>query len=298
MIQYSEVMRLHDHSPQLGIPTMLGRLACILDAVKTKPAKTGYLNCEDEVTIAAVLGGTMGVMRSPMVGLRPGDDPDIFLKGPRNLKKRMDEVVRAVRWHRIAPAFGAGVMATQVDNKMLVDSYKFPIGEFWTSTEDWATTYASPYACGNKVVSQSAPARVTRGLSLPEVKCNGEPPYVLASLNPNGSVSIGTLGRLNPERGFYFPEADVNVHIGRITGNIGIFGYYKSLTVVLDKPLGEFRIWAQDLAGDGAVDITSNVLVDGNKLVFPGELLKNIGLSAATPADLSDPAIVVEIVSK
>jgi len=295
VIQYSKVMRLHDISPQLGIPTMLDRLACILDAVKTKPAKTGYLNCEDEVTMAAVLGGTMGVMRSPMVGLRPGDDPDIFLNGPRNIKQRMDEVVRAVRWQRIAPAFGAGVMATQVDNKMLVDSYKFPAGEFWASTEDWATTYASPYACMHKVVAQEAPARVTRGLPLPEITCEGEAPYVLASLNPNGSVSIGTLGRLSPERGCYFPEADVGLKIGRITGSIGIFGYYKSLTLVLDKPLGEVTIWAQDLAGDGAVDITSKVLVEGNKLVFPGELLKNIGLSASTPGDLSDPALVVEI---
>ena len=295
VIEYSEVMRLHDHSPQLGIPTMLGRTASILDGVKTKPAKTGYLNCEDEVTIAAVLGGAMGVMRSPMVGLRPGDDPDIFLKGPRNLKQHMDEVVRAVRWQRIAPAFGAGVMETQVDTDLLIDSYKFPAGEFWTSTEDWATTYASPYACMNKVVAQQAPARVTRGLPLPEVTCEGEPPYVLAALHPNGSVSIGTLGRLSPERGCYFPEADVSLKVGRIPRNIGIFGYFKSLTMVLDKPPGEFRIWAQDLAGDGAVDITSKVLVKGNTLVFPGGLIKTVGLSAATPGDLSDPALVVEI---
>ena len=298
VIQYSEVMRLHDHSPQLGIPTMLGRLAGILDAVKSKPTKTGYLNCEDEVTMAAVLGGAMGVMRSPMIGLRPGDDPDIFLKGPRNLKQRMDEVVRAVRWQRIAPAFGAGVMVTHVDTRMLVDSYKFPVGEFWTSTEDWATTYASPYACMNKVVAQEAPARVTRELPLPDVKCEGEPPYVVAALHPNGSLSIGTLGRLNPERGCYFPEADVSLHVSRNSGKIGIFGYYKSLTLVSEKPLGEVRIWAQDLAGDGAVDITSKVLVEGNKLVFPSELIKTVGLSAATPGDLSDPALVVEIVNK
>ena len=295
MIQYSEVMRLHDHSPQLGIPTMLGRMAGILDAVKTRPAKTGYLNCEDEVTIAAVLGGTMGVMRSPMVGLRPGDDPDIFLKGPRNVKRRIDEVVRAVRWLRIAPAFGAGVMETHVDAKVLADSYRFPAGEFWTSAEDWATTYASTYASVNKVVSQEAPARVTRGLPLPEVKCEGEPPYVVASLNPNGAISIGTLGRLSRERGCYFPEADVTVRVGRITGKIGIFGYYKTLTLVFDKPLGEVPIWAQDLAGDGAVDITSKVLWEGNRLVFPGDLIKTVGLSAATPGDLSDPAMVVEI---
>jgi hypothetical protein len=148
------------------------------------------------------------------------------------------------------------------------------------------------------VVAQGAPARVTRGLPLPEVTCAGEPPYVLASRNPNGSISIGTLGRLSPQRACYFPEADVSLNIGRITGKIGIFGYYKSLTLVLDKPLGEFRIWAQDLAGDGAVDITSKVLVEGNRFVFPGNLIKTVGLSAASPDDLSDPAMVVEIVNK
>jgi len=298
VIQYSEVMRLHDHSPQLGIPTMLGRMASILDAVKKKPVKTGYLNCEDEVYIAAVLGGTMGIMRSPMVGLRPGDDPDIFLKGPRNLKRRMDEVVRAVRWQRIAPAFGAGVMKTRLDSKVLVDSYKFPAGEFWTSAEDWATTYASPYACVNKVVSQGAPARVTRGLPLPDVKCEGEPPYVLASINPNGAISVGTLGRMNIEQGYYFPEADVSLQAGKVTGKIGIFGCYKSLTLVFDKLPDDFTIWGQDLAGDSAVDITSKVTKDGNKLVFPGDLIKTVGLSAATAGDLSDPGMVVEIVSK
>jgi hypothetical protein len=111
----------------------------------------------------------------------------------------------------------------------------------------------------------------------------------------NGAVSIGTLGRLSPERGCFFPEADVSLKVGRIPRNIGIFGHFKSLTLVLDQPPGEFRIWAQDLAGDGAVDITSKVLVKGNTLVFPGGLIKTVGLSAATPGDLSDPALVVEI---
>jgi hypothetical protein len=227
---------------------MLDRMATILDAVKTHTPKTGYLNCEDEVYIAAVLGGTMGIMRTPMVGLRPGDDPDIYLKGPRNLKKRMDEVVRAVRWQRIASAFGAGISDTHLDSRLLTDTYKFPSGEFWTSAEDWDASYKSV----NKIVPQSAPARVTRGLPLPEVKCNEEPPYVLASRNPNGAVSIGTLGRINSAKGYHFPEADVSLKIGQITGKIGVFGHYKSLTLILDKPIRVSKIYAQDLAGDQA----------------------------------------------
>jgi len=291
MITYSEVMRLHDVSPQLGIPTMLDRMATILEAVKTHPPKSGYLNCEDEVYIAAVLGGTMGIMRTPMVGLRPGDDPDIYLKGPRNIKKRMDEVVRAVRWQRIAPAFGAGISDTHLDSRLLTDTYKFPSGEFWTSAEDWDASYRSV----NKIVPQGAPASVTRGLPLPEVKCNEEPPYVLASRNPNGAISIGTLGRISNEKGYYFPKADVTINIGKITGKIGIFGYYNSLTLVLEKPTGAARIWAQDLAGENGVEITSRVKVSGNRLIFSGDLISEIGLSAASPGDLSDPAMVVEI---
>lgn len=294
MIKYSEVMRLHDVSPQLGIPTMLDRLATILDAVKTHPPKTGYLNCEDETYIAAVIGGTMGIMRSPMVGLRPGDDPDIYLKGPRNIKKRMDEVVRAVRWQRIAPAFGAGISDTHLDSATLTDSYKFPTGEFWTSAEDWDASYKSV----NKVVEQKAPARVTRGLPLPVVTSKEEPPYVLASRNPNGAITVGTLGRINHAKGYYFPEADVSLQIGPLTGKIGIFGYYHSLTLILVKPLGDIKIWGQDLAGERAVDITSRVSKTGNRLVFSGKLIHEIGLSAATPGDLSDPAMVVEIVGK
>ena len=294
MITYSEVMRLHDVSPQLGIPTMLDRMATILEAVKTHPPKTGYLNCEDEVYIAAVLGGTMGIMRTPMVGLRPGDDPDIYLKGPRNIKKRMDEVVRAVRWQRIAPAFGAGISETHIDSRMLTDTYKFPSGEFWTSAEDWDASYKSV----NKIVPQGAPASVTRGLPLPEVKCNEEPPYVLVSRNPNGAISIGTLGRISNEKGYYFPKADVTINIGKITGKIGIFGYYNSLTLVLETPIGAARIWAQDLAGENSVEITSRVRVSGNQLIFSGDLISETGLSAASPGDLSDPAMVVEIEKK
>ena len=284
-------MRLHDHSPQLGIPTMLDRMAGILDMPKTKPTKTGYLNCEDEVYIAAVLGGTMGIMRSPMIGLRAGNDPDIYLKGPRNIKKRMDEVLRAVRWERIAPAFGADIMETHIDSRILVDSYKFPAGEFWTSCDDWDATYKSV----NKVVNQAAPARVTRGLPLPEVKCDDEPPFVIASRNPNGAISIGTLGRMDAKKGYFFPKAEVTVELKRNSGKIGVFGYYKSLTLTFEKPMKNAHIWAQDLSSDNATDITAEVHLKGNVIVIPGELIEKTGLSNATIGDLSDPAIVLDI---
>ncbi|MCX6229103.1 MAG: DUF5703 domain-containing protein [Bacteroidia bacterium] len=291
MLQYSEVMRLHDHSPQLGIATMLDRISSILAMDKLKSTKTGYLNCEDEVYIAAVLGGTMGIMRSPMVGLRPGDDPDIYLKGPRQIKRRMDEVVRAVRWERIAPAFGAKNLETHVDTKILTDTYKFPAGEFWTSCDDWDATYKSV----NKIVNQAAPARVSRGISLPTVKCDDEPPFVIASRNPNGAISVGTLGRIDAQKGYYFPKADVTLDIKIKSGKIGIFGFYKTLTLKFEKPLQKSQIWAQDLTGDYAIDITSEVQQKENTIVIPGAIIEKIGLLNATGGDLSDPAIVLDI---
>ena len=130
---------------------------------------------------------------------------------------------------------------------------------------------------------------------MPDVQCKEEPPYVIASRNTNGAISIGTLGRISTERGYYYPEADVTLKIGMITGKIGIFGFYNSLTLVLDKPIGAARIWAQDLAGENAVEITSKVKISGNRLVFSGDLIREIGLSAATQGDFSDPAMVVEI---
>jgi hypothetical protein len=293
-IQYSEVLRLYDISPQLGIPTTLERMSKVLEAVKTKPGKTGYLNCDDEVYIAAVLGGTMGILRHSMVGLRPEPDPDIYLKSPRQQKRRLDEVVRAVRWQRIAPAFGAGVMKTFIDPRILVDTYKYPQGEFWTSAEDWSSTNNT----ADKIVQQGAPAIVSLGLPLPMVKCKGEPPFVLASRNPNGAITVGSLGRVSSEKGYYCPKADVTLQVGQLTGKIGVFGYFKTLTIVFEKPLGGVTVYGQDLAGAEAIDITKEVKRKGNRLVLSDDLIKKIGLSAATYGDLSDPAMVIEIVQQ
>ena len=116
----------------------------------------------------------------------------------------------------------------------------------------------------DEVVNQCAPAVVTRGLPIPEVDVDGDPPFVIASRHPNGAVAVGALGRMSPEKGYRSPEADVTLHVGDIPGLIGIFGNYRSLTLVLDNPLPKVRIWGQDLAGDKAVDISEPVAVAGN----------------------------------
>ena len=87
----------------------------------------------------------------------------------------------------------------------------------------------------------------------------------------------------------------VIVHAGSVPPAIGVFGRFRSLQLVFDKPLAARKVWAQDLAGDEAMDITSQITQEGKRLIVPGTIIEKVGLSAATPGDLSDPGLVLAI---
>jgi hypothetical protein len=276
---FADIVRLYDLSPQLSVPAMLDRVARVLAAVKDKPSTAGLLNCDDEPYIAAGLGVCMGVLRHPMTGLRPSGDPDVFFSGPRQQKKRTDEVTRATRWQRIAPPWSVGIGNVALDEKLLSDSWQFKRGDFWTGI--------------GRLIKQNAPARVARGLPLPEVKADGEQPYIIASRHPNGAVSVAALGRMLHEKGWSEPEADVTLQVGKLPPAIGVFGRYRSLTLVFDALLTRGRLWAQDLAGDEAQDVTDQVKINGNRLILSGKLINKYGLAAATSGDVSGPGLVL-----
>jgi hypothetical protein len=146
-----------------------------------------------------------------------------------------------------------------------------------------------------KTYQQGAPARVSRGLPLPEVVCEGEPPFVLAGRFPNGAIAVATQGRTLHGTNWFFPPADVTVQLGSSNGPIGIFGRYRSLTLQSAAPFGKVHVFAQDLAGDRSEDITSKVKIKANKVELPGSLIEEIGLKAATKGDVSDPGLVLVI---
>ncbi len=283
-LKHSHVMRIYDCDHPLRFSTALDRVASALKAASTTTDAKGIVNCEDEVYLAAVLGCSMGVFRFPQVGLRPSGDPDLFLAGPRMLKQRIDEVTRAVRWHRIAPPFSACAMAVSVDNTVLSNSWTFRPGDTWDASK-------------RGVITQSAPARVARGVALPAVKCDGEPPYVIAGRHPSGAVCVGTQGRTRPDNGWFIPPADVTLKLNELPPLIGVFGRFRTLTFTFTKPLSAgAQIWAQDLAGDQATEISGRVKIAGQNLVLPGNLIDEVGLSAATPGDVSDPGCVIAII--
>src|ERR1700722_17731392 len=96
ILQHTDVYRTYDVTSILSLPTTLDRVAQMLKGAEGHSEVHGLLNVEDEVYVAATMGCTMGILRHPLMGMRPGKDPDLFFNGPRRTKLRMDEVVRAL----------------------------------------------------------------------------------------------------------------------------------------------------------------------------------------------------------
>ncbi len=277
----THVFRTYDITQQLSVPTTLDRVAQILSELSGS-GEGVIINCEDEPYLGTVLGCALGILRHPDNIEMPGYNYDPF-----GFRHRINEVTRAVRWHRIAPAFGAGLTTTVLDSVMLSDSWKFQPGDAWAT---WVT--------GTEVV-QIAPARVSRGMELPDVKCEGNPPFVICSEHPDGAVAIGTLPRISAERKIYYPLADITIHVDEIDNPVGIFGRFKSLTIVFPD-LADFKIdhiYGQDLAGDSAVEISKMIELKPGQIVIPGEVIDKIGLSAKSEGDLSEPGMVMKVTS-
>ncbi|WP_263367534.1 hypothetical protein [Edaphobacter bradus] len=281
ILAHTDVYRTYDVTSILSLPTTLDRVAEMLKGAEGHPEVSSLLNVEDEVYVAAVLGCTMGILRHPLEGLRPGPDADLFFNGPRRAKRRMDEVVRALRWQRLAQPFSPGSGTVKTSQDILTDSWRFERGQTWQNDLVDAT------------VRQGAPACITRNLDLPSVQSAGEKPFVFAARFPNGAVAIGAQQRTKPSRAWYMPEAHITLHVGNAPGPFGIFGDISSLTLVFDRPLGKQRVQMQDLAGDRAEDITTQISQGERRLQLSRSLIRKFGLSAATPGDLSSPGLVL-----
>ena len=287
ILKKSDVYRTYDTTPLLSIATTLDRVAQLLNAVQGHQEVRALLNVEDEVYIAAVLGCTMGIMRFPLSGLRPDGDVDLFFAGPRNAKKRMDEVVRAIHWQRIAAPYSAGAGFVRLGSETFTDTWSFRRGETWYTD-----------AVG-QVVKQGAPGRVSRNIELPKVESanvNGDKPYVCAGRFPNGAVAIATQQRTKLSDGWYMPPAVVTLDVGDTTGPIGIFGHFETLNLTFGRSLRGKRILAQDLKGGHALDITKSLETHGRELKLSGNVIARVGLSESSPGDLSDPGMVLKLI--
>lgn len=264
-----DLYRTYDVQPESSIPETIRRIAAFL--AMDDPQDQRLINCEDEVYIGAGTGSTYGVMRHPKAGNYPNGKPSRFSHF-RDTQLQTDEVVRAVRWHRIAHPVPKGD-AVAIDTALLTD-FK----------------------------SKPAPARIARGgMPLAAVSMRDgstEPPYVLCTRHGDGEIAVATIPRNLGEKGGHklsFPLADVTVEAGKLDRPVGIFGKYASLTLTTTSNLTGKRILAQDLAGKTPVDITSEVKVSEGRLTIPGAVIHRVGLMAAKPGDNSDPGLVLVV---
>ncbi|MBD5234364.1 MAG: hypothetical protein HDS65_09345 [Bacteroidales bacterium] len=289
-IDFSEVLRTYDVRPELSQPQTISRVAEVLASGKAGRDRWGIINCEDEAYIAAGLGCAIGIMRHPYVGAFPlGQTDVVFEAGNRRMKNRLNEIVRTVRWHRIAEPFSAD-------------------GNFSVSDEKL-------YDNGGGSNRYEAPARVSRRLPLPEIlgvdNFNDEKPYVLASLYDNECTSVAVINRLI-DGDYKQHRVDVRVQPARWDRKVGIFGNYHSLTLDYQNglPDGKFKVFAQDLASDEAPEeIPYLTTPDGKGIIISGTTIDNLCKNnkyaysevahiEADYTDLSDPAIVLLVVAE
>lgn len=291
-VEFSDVYRTYDVENIICQPVTIDRVAKMLK-YRAEPGAKGIINCEDEPYIAAGMGCAIGVMRHPFVGDLPNGTQDFaFPPVGRDLKICKDEVIRGVRWHRIAEPFGVGSAPFSVDSRELTDYWVMKERETWY---EWG-----PNRRPGDTLIEKAPARVSRGLLLPEIKDNDisdQDPFILSSRYPNGAVAVVTVGRAIGRK--YFTKlVSISQSIPYDTEMIGVFGDYKELSLdfATDEALDDVTVLAQDLAGTVPVDITSMVNIEGAILTLSGKLIRAVGLSASSEGDGSGPGLVIKIV--
>lgn len=288
----TDLYRTYDVPAIASIPMTMEKLYNILKVYKKGEGKA-LLNCEDEVYIASAGGFVMGVMRHPYVGNFPNGEKDrSFPKIHRNIKSKIYEVIRAVNWHKIAPAYSVDSLNTYFSDEILTDTWRFK--DKTSEIENWwfNKPAISDFISGG-VLKKSAVSTIARNTKLPNSESDkkGNKPFIIASLNPSGAYSIATLGR-TINRKYYIPKCNVTAFTN--TSNvIGVFGEYKTLT--LDTSLKVKRVLMQDLASDFAYDITSKVKILDGKVIVDGKLISRIGKSSQPKDDTSEPGVIIKL---
>ncbi len=280
----ADVYRTYDVENIIAVPHTIDRIAKLLSYLP-KGEAVSIINCEDEPYIAAGTGSSIGIMRHEFNGNLPkGKQDHAFPPVGRDLKSRLDEVVRCIMWHRIALPFGINKTEIYIDTVQLHD--------YWLMQND--ETWVKDHVAGFKNAWQ-APAIISRGLVKPTVTLqNGDTlkPYILTSQYPNGAIAIASIGR-TIGRAYLTPRADVVLKVTKNDQPFGIFGYYNSLTIEVDQLTAFNKILAQDLAGNIPTDITEQIIRKGNSFTIPGSLIDRIGLAAASKDDKSEPGLVL-----
>lgn len=271
---FSDVLRVYDMLQPVEGATCFERTAYYAALLEKAGART-ILNLEGNVVLGAALGHAFGVMRS--CGMPPPPAKDVS-----QLALRLAEVDRAVRWQRLAPAFGGrSDCRTTHSDETLTDWNRFQSGQGWLK-DAWG-----------RIVTQRSPAAIARGCALPTVTPKeGEKPRVAVCRHPNGAVSVAALPRSIGMR-YWTPRADIALACApAANAPLAVFG--ETASVSLPCPARPRRVIAEDLAGGPTTDITVAADWRDGRLTLPGNLLAKIGRAQA-PNDPSAPGTLVQL---
>ena len=283
-LAYSDVLRTYDVAYPLSVPITLSRAAALLQyPPRMAPGAAGYINAEDECYLCAALGLAMGVMRSDTKGETtwPDGSPGTkrFMES-RPVYRQTGEAIAAVNWQRAAPAFPISQGLNFISKEKLTDRWRFSLDQCYLGLDE-------------KIAAQSAPAVVARNVGEPFViECDGAQPYICASRNPNGALSIAAFGRVTPARGYFACPAKVTWFAGSVTGPVGVFGHFEELALAFDDDsLADKKVIAVRLVDGLRTDITEECVMESFTLTLTGDMIAKYG----RPPDASEPALMLEI---
>lgn len=274
ILTFADTFRTYDVTEPLTTATSIDRGLWAV-ALADESSSKCVVNIEDEAYVSSCLGLAIGAMRAACWP-KPG------YATPRDRGVRTAEIDRAVLWQRLAPAFGSdrGVRI-RASAETVSETMRFEKDTTW-----WEAVFG-------RTVTQTSSARVTRGLPLPEVKPRGaERPFVLASRNPNGTVTVGVLPHITPGRGYHTPEADVALDADLTGAPLGVFGSPASLTLRCAK---RGRVRAGDMLGGEAEDVTSACVFAEGGVTVPGAVFARIGRRMNPAGDVSEPGTVLTL---
>lgn len=292
IIPFSDTFRTYDVPAIMSIPMTMEKLSYFTTVGQPEEGNMCLLNCEDEAYISAACGFAMGIMRHPYSGAFVNGKADMsFPQVHRNIKTKIYEVIRAARFHKIAPAYAFDGKDLNVSKTMLYDTWEF--GNIEEEIESWWLNNPAIADClKDGVLTKAAPAEISRSTSLPIVipDDGGQIPFIVASQNPNGVYAVATLGR-TIGRDYYIPKCDVTIDVN-IAKIIGVFGEYKNL--IIKTKLSDIKsVLIQDLADTDAYDITDSVTFNGDTVIVRGDIISKIGTHAQPKYDTSEPGVVI-----
>lgn len=268
--KFSQVFRSYDVTAQLSIPTTIDRIVSLFTN------NSCVINCEDELYMGAALGCTIGIMRSNHWITIDGMDYD-----PWHQHMRMNEAIRAINWQRIAPAFASDKI--QCSDIILSDTWYFNEGDSWFNL-----------ATG-KTLTQSAPSIVARNMELPKITTImdlDKLPYVVSARNPNGAVSVATLGRIINNT-IVHNTISITIELDEIPEFLGLFSQF-DLEIVTKSKVNINQVYAQDLSGTIAYEISNEIIVSEKTILLKNDIFLNKKFYNNQNNDFSDRGIVLK----